>query len=155
MKWLKERDELIAQTEAFVKSVTARRPEAAAITKSTVGPTAPIENPFTPIAARPAPPVSPPAPPAKLVPAQPVSMERVAPAQPTAPVELPEAALPRAEPAPMIDFAEGEVRQEIQSRVAAFRANQHRFQREREAYYNAVLTRARSTGRDTSDNSSS
>ncbi len=62
---------------------------------------------------------------------------------------------PRAEPAPTNPFAEGEVRKEIQSRVAAFRANQHRFQREREAYYNAVLTKARSTGQDNPDNSSS
>ncbi len=37
------------------------------------------------------------------------------------------------------------MRKEIQSRVAAFRAHQHRFQREREAYFNSVLTQARST----------
>ena len=38
-----------------------------------------------------------------------------------------------------------DVRKEIQSRVAAFQAHQHRFQREREAYFNSVLTQARST----------
>jgi hypothetical protein len=154
MKWLKERDELIAQTEAFVKSVTARRPDAVAA-KNAVKPAASIENPFAPVAARPAPPASPPVALAKPVPAQPLPIEGLAPAQPAAPVELPEALPPRAEPAPLIAFAEGDVRKEIQSRVAAFRANQHRFQREREAYYNAVLTRARSTGQDSSDNSSS
>jgi hypothetical protein len=34
------------------------------------------------------------------------------------------------------------VRKEIQSRVAAFQAHQHRFQREREAYFKSVLTKA-------------
>ena len=61
MKWLKERDELIAQTEAFVKSVTARRPEAiASINTAAIGTAAistarsgSIENPFVPIVARP------------------------------------------------------------------------------------------------------
>jgi hypothetical protein len=66
------------------------------------------------------------------------------------PIELvePPVASPRAEPPPIKAFARGEVRQEIQNRVAAFQANQHRFQREREAYYNSVLTKARSTGED-------
>ena len=40
-----------------------------------------------------------------------------------------------------------EVREEIRGRVAAFRAHQQLFEREREAYFNAVLARARaSTG---------
>ncbi len=40
-----------------------------------------------------------------------------------------------------------EVREEIQGRVAAFRAHQQLFEREREVYFNAVLTKARaSTG---------
>jgi|SRR4051812_36178546 hypothetical protein len=34
-------------------------------------------------------------------------------------------------------------REEIQDRVAAFRAHQQLFNRERDAYYNAVLTRVR------------
>jgi hypothetical protein len=37
-----------------------------------------------------------------------------------------------------------EVRREIQTRVAAFQAHQHRFHREREAYFNSVLTKVRS-----------
>ncbi|WP_244548931.1 hypothetical protein [Bradyrhizobium canariense] len=36
------------------------------------------------------------------------------------------------------------MRKEIQSRVAAFQAHQHRFHREREAYFNSVFTRVRS-----------
>ena len=40
-----------------------------------------------------------------------------------------------------------EIREEIQRRVAAFRAHQQLFEREREAYFNAVLAKARaSTG---------
>jgi hypothetical protein len=147
MKWLKERDELIAQTEAFVKSVTARRPEAAAAMNTVRS--APIENPFAPVVARPVPAAPAPTPPAK-----PLPIENVALVQPAAQLEQPEAS-PRAEPPPVIAFAEGEVRKEIQSRVAAFRANQHRFQREREAYYNSVLTKARSTTDRTPDSSSS
>jgi hypothetical protein len=190
MKWLKERDELIAQTEAFVKSVSARRPAAA----SPVPPkAAPIGNPFSDVATRaqqvaarlqdenPANPgianagpsdtrllvssppqvaerpssptpalgtTSKPIPAPKALPvedaalAQPIEIERVEPS----------AELPHAEPPAIKAFARGEVRQEIQNRVAAFQANQHRFQREREAYYNAVLTRARSTADGIPDN---
>ena len=36
-----------------------------------------------------------------------------------------------------------DVRQEIRGRVAAFRAHQELFHRERDAYYNSVLTRVR------------
>ncbi len=37
-----------------------------------------------------------------------------------------------------------QIRKELQTRIAAFQAHQHRFQREREAYFNSVLTKARS-----------
>jgi hypothetical protein len=39
---------------------------------------------------------------------------------------------------------QSDIRKEIQSRVAAFQAHQHRFAREREAFFNSVLTKARS-----------
>ena len=38
------------------------------------------------------------------------------------------------------------MREEIQGRVAAFRAHQQLFDRERDAYFKSVLTRVRSTG---------
>jgi hypothetical protein len=149
MKWLKERDELIAQTEAFVKSVTARRPQAAA--SPVPAQSAPIENPFSHVAARPTfSSRAPTPPPGPLSLPNPVPVEDLAPPQPIEHVEQ-FAALPRAEPPPIKAFARGEVRQEIQNRVAAFQANQHRFQREREAYYNAVLTKARLTAHDGTD----
>lgn len=150
MKWLKERDELIAQTEAFVKSVTARRPEAAAAPVPMRS--APIENTFGhtaahPISSSPAPTPSP----KQLPTPKPIPIQDLAP---DAPIEQPDA-LPRAEPPPIKAFARGEVRQEIQNRVAAFQANQNRFQREREDYYNSVLTKARSTAHRIPDTSQS
>ena len=45
-------------------------------------------------------------------------------------------------PAPMPG---GGLRQEIQRRVAAFRAHQQLFDRERDAYFNTVLTKARAS----------
>lgn len=38
-----------------------------------------------------------------------------------------------------------EIREEIQGRVAAFRAHQQLFHRERDAYFNSVLTRVRAS----------
>jgi hypothetical protein len=49
-------------------------------------------------------------------------------------------AVPRPQPAP-----EGGLREEIQGRVAAFRAHQRLFDRERDAYFNTVLTRVRAS----------
>jgi hypothetical protein len=111
MKWQKERDELIAQTKAFVQSVTGRTPQ-----------TAPPGNHLAaPVLA----PVSPP----------PLPIEQVE---------------------PMIDLrpkapALSDVRKEIETRVAAFQAHQHRFHRERDAYFNSVLTKARSAIKDGPD----
>jgi hypothetical protein len=39
---------------------------------------------------------------------------------------------------------QSDVRKEIQNRVAAFQAHQHRFHAEREAYFKSVLTKVRS-----------
>jgi hypothetical protein len=48
--------------------------------------------------------------------------------------------LPR--PSPVL---RSEVREEIANRVAAFRAHQQLFHRERDAYFNSVLTRVRAS----------
>jgi hypothetical protein len=127
MKWQKERDDLIAQTKAFVQSVTGRTPQAV------LGPIfnkpTPTENPV--LASGPDP-VSPP----------PLPIEQAAAKSTetglfeTKPMErdLPSVKAP----------IPGDVRKEIQTRVAAFQAHQHRFHRERDAYFNSVLTKARS-----------
>jgi hypothetical protein len=115
MNWTKERDALIAETKAFVQSVTGRRPQIAAEPL----PVEPVltENPvFTSHSA-------------------PVLFEPIDKVEPT---NVP---TPEAPPARMIP--QSDVRKEIQNRVAAFQAHQHRFHREREAYFKSVLTKVR------------
>ena len=121
MKWIKERDELIAQTKAFVQSVTGRRPQPAADPL----PVEPVGN-ETPVFA-----------------ALSVQVESAIAFEPTRSVEpidiVPVLEAPSARVLPQSD-----VRAEIQNRVAAFQAHQHRFHREREAYFKSVLTKVRS-----------
>lgn len=95
MKWVMERDLLIAQTMAFVESVTGKKPEAGA-----------QESPSSPV---------------------------IEFAQPESPIETAET--PRKPP-----VARSPVREEIEGRVAAFRAHQQRFDRERDKHFNSVLT---------------
>ncbi|MBU6461199.1 MAG: hypothetical protein KGL35_05660 [Bradyrhizobium sp.] len=130
MKWAKERDDLIAQTKAFVRSVTDGKPELAAEPLEAE----PLRAQKSFFAA------SPPSAPPVFVP----SIESTAPTD--------AAPLPKMRPvrAPSQD----DVRKEIQSRVAAFQAHQHRFQREREAYFKSVLTKVRSVIEGGSDASS-
>jgi hypothetical protein len=144
MKWQKERDDLIAQTKAFVQSVTGRTPQAV------LGPVfnkpAPIENPFVVPA-----PVSPPPLPIEQVAAA-ISTE-AKPAE-TKPAEVRASEARPAEATPIeqdLPPTPGDVRKEIQTRVAAFQAHQHRFHRERDAYFNSVLTKARSAIEDGPD----
>jgi hypothetical protein len=142
MKWQKERDDLIAQTKAFVQSVTGRTPQA--VLSPVFGGAAPIENPS--VAPVP-PPLSPPP-----LPIEPVVTTDTRPAE-TAAFEtksietnsIEQDSPPARTPTP------GDVRKEIQSRVAAFQAHQHRFHRERDAYFNSVLTKARSAIKDGPD----
>jgi hypothetical protein len=96
MKWVMERDLLIAQTLAFVESVTGRKPEA----------DAQVDLPSAPV----------------------VEIERLAP-----PPEVAET--PRKPP-----VARSAIREEIEGRVAAFRAHQQRFDRERDKHFNSVFT---------------
>jgi hypothetical protein len=111
MEWVKERDLLIAQTLAFVQSVTGNRLEAEAYSAAAES------------KAR--------------IAAAPIDATRIVGPPESIPV-------PRAEslPAPRTAFAE-DLRAEMQSRVARFRAHQERFTREREAYCSATLAKAR------------
>lgn len=147
MKWAKERDSLIAQTRAFVNSVIAWKADTAPPPES-AQPVA-IENTFA------------------VTPREEFehveAIEKLetdeetaeaAQALPTAELpapKLPSIKPPSAEGAPSANDAlqkeeasQTDVRKEIESRVAAFQAHQHRFAREREAYFNSVLTKARS-----------
>jgi hypothetical protein len=94
MKWVKERDLLIAQTMAFVQSVTGKKPEA----------DAQVESAYS-----------------------------------AAKFEQIEASVEAAEPPQKPPVARSAIREEVEGRVAAFRAHQRRFDRERDSHFNSVL----------------
>jgi chorismate mutase len=102
--WMRERDQLIEQTLAFVEGVAAARP------------------------ARPAA-VSP----ARAEPAR--SVAQIGPAEPSKPEKF----------APIELVPMPSERAEIERRVANFKAQQQKFQRAREAHYDAIFSKARAT----------
>jgi hypothetical protein len=102
--WMRERDQLIEQTMAFVEGVAAAKPARAAAAAS-----------------------------ARAEPAKPFRLAGAAESpkpERAAPIEL----------APMASE-----RAEIQRRVANFKAQQQKFQRAREAHYDAIFSKARAT----------
>lgn len=134
MKWISERDALIAQTLAFVQSVTGRKddvlqPEGTAVATSVVA------TEFVSVQ-------------------ETVTVQAVAPtAEPppmmvSSPAPQPEA-LPRSVQMPPSRL-NGDFRSEMQGRIANFRKHQERFEREREEYCAATLTRLRAAIRDPS-----
>ena len=113
MKWIEERDALIAQTKAFVEAVTRRSGD--------VGKSA--ATPLQAVAA----------------------LRSSAPPAPAAPLpQTNEAISALMAPAPLAQkFDQASMSSEIRARVAAFRAHQERFNRERHEYFNATLARLR------------
>jgi hypothetical protein len=101
--WMRERDQLIEQTLAFVEGVAAAKPARAAA----VGP-------------------------ARAEPGKPVA--QTGPAEPPKPEKF------AAVGVPMVSE-----RAEIERRVAKFKAQQQKFQRAREADYDAIFSKARAT----------
>jgi hypothetical protein len=99
MKWVEERDLLIAQTMTFVQSITGKKPEGEARIEF-----ASVDQ-----------------------------IESVA-----RPIEIVQTARPMSMP-------RSGFREEIEGRVAAFRAHQQLFHRERDAYCKAVLTKVRAS----------
>jgi hypothetical protein len=125
MKWMKERDLLIAQTMAFVQSVTGKKPDAAQFSANPAGfanleASAPVDA-LKPVHA----PVA-----VSLPDIEAMLAETIAAA--VEPPKLP--SFPK--PLPKVDF-----QAEIRARVANFRANQERFNREREAYCSATMAK--------------
>jgi hypothetical protein len=106
MKWVKERDLLIAETMAFVQSLGGKKPELEA-----------------PAEARPA-----------------LTPVGLTPANQVKEVESPFEIVPTTRPRPIPRSGD---REEIRGRVAAFRAHQQLFHRERDAYFNSELARLR------------
>ena len=123
MKWIRERDALIAQTLAFVQSVTGKKDD--------------LHPPEVPTAA-------------SAVWVETVAVETVAVETFTVEIEPPPAAPPP--PPVMVASARtsGDFRSEMQARIANFRKHQERFEREREEYCAATLTKLRAAIRDPS-----
>jgi hypothetical protein len=118
MKWIRERDALIAQTLAFVQSVTGKKDD--------------LHPPELPVAAFGLT--------TEIVTVQALAVEAEPP--PARPSPGP---LPVPPPRPTGDF-----RSEMQARIANFRKHQERFEREREEYCAATLTKLRDAIRDPS-----
>ena len=122
MKWIRERDALIAQTMAFVQSVTGKRDGFQPPDTSTAAPAVWVET---------------------------VTVETVA--VETFSVEIEP---PPAPPSPPVMVSpprtNSDVRSEMQARIANFRKHQERFEREREEYCAATLTKLRAAIRDPS-----
>ena len=102
--WMRERDQLIEQTLAFVQGVAAAKPARAAA-------------------------------------AGPARAEPAKPAAQAGPAEL-----SKPEPVAIVGLAPmASERAEIERRVAKFKAQQQKFQRAREAHYDAIFSKARAT----------
>jgi len=145
MKWMRERDLLIAQTMAFVQSVTGKTPETEKTVTASVALLS-VETSETIRAAT--------APPdtalhdievllAKARPAvqAPKNVARDVPRE-----ETPREIVPPAPPA-RLDLRE-DFQSEIRARVANFRAHQERFNREREAYCSATMAKVHASLRE-------
>jgi hypothetical protein len=133
MEWVKERDLLIAQTLAFVQSVNARkadikRSDTKLDLKSRIA-AAPID-----VIKIVEPPDSIPAPLTQAPWTQ--APWTQAPWTQAPRTQAPQAQAPRT-------VVSGDLRTEMQARVANFRAHQERFSREREEYFSATLAKAR------------
>jgi len=115
MKWKRDRDLLIAQTMAFVQSVTGRKPETELFARVDVAAASPAHLPDVEAILAEA--ISPP------------DMQAPSPALavPTRPVRR------------------SEYQNEIQDRVEKFRAHQAKFNRDREAYCSATMARVHAT----------
>ncbi len=142
MKWIKERDLFIAQTMAFVQSVTGKKPVADARqspqdvlfqspqVQPSLAQSAPLDE--NTVGDRRT----------EISKAETFKIEALQ----AGPVPAGTLKIETAQTA-LSSPAIGDVRQEIRGRVAAFRAHQELFHRERDAYYKSVLTRVRaSTG---------
>ncbi|MCK1511221.1 hypothetical protein IVB22_01260 [Bradyrhizobium sp. 190] len=137
MKWMRERDLLIAQTMEFVQSVTGKTPE----TEKTV--TTPVallsvETSETILAAAALPDIE-------------ALLAETSPPATQAPINVSREEVPREisrlAPPARLDLRE-DFQAEIKARVANFRAHQERFNREREAYCSATMAKVHASLRE-------
>ncbi len=129
MSWKKDRDSLIAQTMAFVQSVTGRKDEGRRVNAQAEPSSvelAVLDALETELVPPPAPkPPTPALEPVRIVPPPSLSATPIARSQ-----------------------LQGEMANEIRARVASFRAHQERFNREREEYFSQTLARLRNAIKD-------
>jgi hypothetical protein len=120
MKWMRERDLLIAQTMAFVQSVTGRKPEAEVFAQPDIPPVTPTRLPDV----------------------EAMLAEALGIVEPQAVAAIPEPVVPVP---PVRPAGRSEYQSEIQARVEKFRAQQAKFNREREAYCSQTMARMQAT----------
>ena len=136
MKWMRERDLLIAQTLAFVQSVTGKPPAA----ETTIAASVPMllveASETTPVTAA-LPDIVSLLAETPLVAPPPREMSSEVPRE--ASTEMPRE-ISRLAPLTRPDLRE-DFQSEIRARVANFRAHQERFNREREAYCSATMAK--------------
>ena len=142
MKWMRERDLLIAQTIAFVQSVTGKAPEAEkTVTTSVALLSAETSETSRTAAALPDAALSDIK---SLLAVTPPAAQAPREASREASREVSREEIPReiSRPAPLahLDLRE-DFQSEIRARVANFRAHQERFNREREAYCSATMAK--------------
>ena len=142
MKWMRERDLLIAQTMAFVQSVTGKKPEAdrtvaMSVDFLSVGASETIVT-SAPVTSAPMPDL------------EALLSEAVAAEPSRAPREAPREALRSVQTIARADLRSGFQSEisEIKARVANFRAHQERFNREREDYCSATMAKVHAALRD-------
>ena len=136
MKWIRERDSLIAQTMAFVQTVAGKKDEAAPRARLGVG--LDRANPELEAASldaiRSALDII--EPPREVLKKEVFKTEALRSALQDAPPRNAQTARP---------IAPSELQNEIRSRIESFRAHQERFNRERAEYFNATLARLRAS----------
>jgi hypothetical protein len=120
MKWMRERDLLIAQTMAFVQSVTGKRPDPDKPAATSSARSDAFKS-FEPVAA-------------------PIPNIEAVLADTSVIAGLPKTELPKLAPMARTDLRV-DFQSEIRTRVANFRAHQERFRREREAYCSATMAK--------------
>ena len=136
MKWMRERDLLIAQTMAFVQSVTGKKPEAARTVATSVSITS-VETSETTSSTMPD---------IEALLAEALADDLPKPASRVTPAEAPRPVQTIARADLRSDF-QSEI-SEIKARVANFRAHQQRFNQEREAYCSATMAKVHATLRE-------
>ena len=129
MKWMRERDLLIAQTMAFVQSVTGKKPDIDKPVAAT--PVALPESTFDPVSG--------------------FDRTEASPALPDIEAMLAET-IGKPEPGKPLHVANvpqrSEYQNDIQTRVANFRAHQQRFLREREDYCSSTMAKVQKALKD-------